>query len=113
MLKIVIITILSITSSFAFDVNKSDIQTMLKSMQANGVLNEQQVKDADTKLQQLSDNEWDQIKDSGRSIASEYKKKNPNVSNSAPSAAQNINFQSDDFKNIQEQVYQIMKNKKD
>ena len=112
MLKSIVFLIFSISSTWAFNVDKTDIQAMLKSMQSNGILNEQQVKDADTKLQQMSDNEWDQIKDKGRSIASEYKEKNIKVSNSAPSAAKNINVESQDFKNIQDQVYQILKNRK-
>jgi hypothetical protein len=112
MLKSLVIISLSITTTYAFNIEKSDVKTMLESMKSNGVLNEQQVKDADAKLQQMSDNEWDQIKDSGRSIASEYQEKNKKVKNSAPSAAQNIDFNSQDFKKIQDQVHQIMKNRK-
>jgi hypothetical protein len=106
--KVLVIFFLLINSTFAFDVNKNDVEQMLKSMQQSGVINEQQAKEASKKLKNLSDNEWDQIKDKGRTIASEYKEKNKNVENSAPSAAQNIDFNSNEFKNIQKQVQEAM-----
>lgn len=94
--------------TFAFEVNKGDVQKMLNSMKQSGVINEAQAIEASKKLQNLSDNEWDQIKDKGRSIASEYKANNPKIENSAPAAANSIDFNSKEFKNIQKQVQDAM-----
>ncbi len=99
-----------VSSTFAFNIEKNDVQSMIKQMKAQGLLSEKQMKDAQKKLSNMDTKDWKNLKDKGREIASEHQSNNPSVSNSVDSAANNIDFDSAQFKDIQSKVKEAMGN---
>ncbi|WP_127717084.1 hypothetical protein [Halobacteriovorax sp. HLS] len=110
MIKLLVALVLSIQLSWAAEIDKSEVESMLRSMQASGILTDQQVVEASTKLKGLSDKEWDSIKDRGAVIAKKHKQTySPSKGQTnLRSPAQKMDLNSDEFLKIQQQVKEIM-----
>ncbi len=110
MIKSLLFFILILPCTMAMEVNKSEVENMLKSMQASGAITEQQAVEASKELKTLSDNEWNSIKSKGAVIASEHRKKynENNDQNNLRAPAQNNQTKESELLLIHQQIKDIM-----
>ena len=97
-------------SSLAEDINKTQVEAMLKSMVAQGIIPQKEADRAKEKLLKMSDKEWQGINEQAQVMAERYKDKDVEVELSAPGALKNIDFDGEMFKNVQKTVRQQMEN---
>jgi polyhydroxyalkanoate synthesis regulator phasin len=111
MKKLILAVVLS-TQVLSFNVSREDTSKMIDSMVKQGVLSPQQADMAKKEMSGLSDQQWQEVQKKGAAFAAQMKKKNqanPTVNLGAGSAAQNIDFDSPEFKKIQQQMSEILK----
>lgn len=106
-LGLVVIPFLFNLSVSANGVDRNATASMIDKMVAKGMLSPEDARAAKSKLSAMPDQEWNQLSELGRKLASEQLK-NKQVSLDVDSAAQNIDFDSKKFKDIQSQVKNIM-----
>lgn len=107
-MKYIILLFLINFSVPAMNVQKQDVEKMLEQMVANGIMSKEEALEAKRKLDSMPQSQWNEINEKGRSIASKHE--NPNVDLSVDSAAKSIDFESDEFKNIQNSLKKTFTN---
>ncbi|MGI4992374.1 hypothetical protein ACRXCV_07085 [Halobacteriovorax sp. GFR7] len=108
-LRLFIVTLSLKLSTFVFaeQIDRNTTVSMIDQMVARGIIGKHEAEQAKSKLAAMPDQEWSQLSELGRKLASQQVA-NGNVDLSVDSAAQNIDFNSKQFKNIQSQVKSIM-----
>ncbi|AYF44140.1 hypothetical protein BALOs_1133 [Halobacteriovorax sp. BALOs_7] len=91
----------------ASGVDRNMTASMIDKMVAKGIIGPEEANNAKSKLAAMPDQEWNQLSDLGRKLASKQMN-NKNVDFDVESAAKNIDFDSKQFKDIQSQVKSIM-----
>ncbi|MFG1501500.1 hypothetical protein ABMA70_14935 [Halobacteriovorax sp. XZX-3] len=106
---ILILSLKLSTFVYAQQIDRNATVSMIDQMVARGIIGKDEAEQAKSKLVAMPDQEWNQLSELGRKLASQQTT-NTNTELTVDSAAQNIDFNSKQFKNIQSQVKDIMGN---
>ncbi|EPZ49496.1 hypothetical protein M902_1095 [Bacteriovorax sp. BAL6_X] len=108
-LRLLIVTLSLKLSAFVFagEIDRNTTASMIDQMVARGIIGKHEAEQAKSKLTAMPDQEWGQLSELGRKLASQQIA-NGNVDLSVDSAAHNIDFNSKQFKDIQSKVKSIM-----
>lgn len=92
----------------AEDVSRGHVEQMLNSMVAQGIIPASEAESAREKLKTISPEEWSKINLQAQLMAEKYQAQNPQVDLSAKSAANNIDFDGEMFKEVQKEIQNQM-----
>lgn len=95
-------------ASFTQEVGADDIKKMLNDFKSKGILNEEQANEAMGKLQKITPEQWEQIRQQASQMDASGKVKNVNVSNDVDTAAGMIDTNSDEFKETMQRMRSIL-----
>lgn len=105
MKTLTMLTLLSfLTSTPLFAQNKADVESMLSQFVQSGVINAQQAGQANVKLQQLTPQQWADIKARAHQMKNSGQFKNISTPNTLGSATQNIDTSSAQFQQVMDQM---------
>ncbi len=91
-------------NTLAFNVDKNDVGSMIDQMVAKGIISKTDGEKAKKDMGKMTASQWSEVNEKGRALANKQGAKNKNVDLSVDSAASNIDFDSAEFKKIQEMM---------
>jgi DNA-binding MarR family transcriptional regulator len=108
-----IVALMFSLSSFSQEVDQAAVNKMLQQFQAKGILNAEQAQDARNKLQQITPEQWGQIRKQAEQMKAEGRVPAANTANDVDAAAQMLDPNSPEFKQTMDKLKGILEKNKD
>lgn len=98
-------------SGFSQEVDQAAVNKMLQQFQAKGILNAEQAQEAKTKLQQITPDQWAQIRKQAEQMKAEGRVPAAQTTNDVDAAAQMLDPNSPEFQQTMDKLKGILENK--
>lgn len=110
MKKLIILSLFALPS-FAQEVDQAAVNKMLKQFQAKGILNAEQANEAKNKLQQITPEQWGQIRKQAEQMKADGRVPAAAATNDVDAAAQMLDPNSPEFQQTMDKLKGILEKK--